>query len=48
MTIRNHGIGNSLRSAVCASALAAALIPCAAASPRSREAFWTAFIARRR
>ena len=48
MTIRNHGIGNPLRGAVCASALAAALVPCAAASPRSREAFWTAFIARRR
>ena len=30
MTIRNHGIGNPLRSAVCASALAAALVPCAA------------------
>ena len=31
MTIRNHGISNSLRSAVCASALAAALVPSAAA-----------------
>ncbi len=37
MTIRNHGIGNSLRSAVCASALSATLIPCAglAAQPGS-------------
>ena len=39
MTIRNHGIGNSLRSAVCASALAAALVPCVAVAAAQSGSF---------